>query len=78
MTPDRRGPHPAAGTPQPQTYRVKQVAAMLNVPVSTVYDWVRARAIACVRVGTRSRQVILIRHADLEEFLDRNRLPSRT
>lgn len=60
-----------------RAYRVKQVAAMLNVPVSTVYDWVRVGAIACVRVGKGSRRVILIRHADLEDFLARNRRPSR-
>ena len=54
------------------TYRVKQVAEMLNVPVSTVYDWVRTGVIASVRVGAGRRKLTLIPASAVEEFLSRN------
>ena len=62
---------------QPTTYRVKQVAEMLNVPKSTVYDWVRTGVIASVRVGEGRRKLTLIPASAVEELLNRNRQSAR-
>ena len=61
-----------APSQEPRTYRVKQVAEMLNVPTSTVYAWVRTRSIGSVRVGKGRRRLILIPASAVEEFLARN------
>ena len=55
--------------PQPLTYRVKQVAALLNVPAS---GWVRSRTIASVRVGKGGRKVTLIPVAAVQEFMEQH------
>ena len=65
-------------TAQPLAYRVKQVAEMLNVPVSTVYEWVCTGAIASVRVGRDRRKLILIPASAVEEFLAQHLTPART
>ena len=52
-----------------QAFRVKQVAKMLSVPISTLYDWVRRGEIASVHVGKGRRGVVLIPTVAIDEFL---------
>ena len=59
------------------TYRVKQVAEMLNVPTSTVYEWARKGLIASVRVGQGRRKLTLIPATAVQELLSRNLQPAR-
>jgi excisionase family DNA binding protein len=62
----------------PVAYRVSQVAAMLNLPVSTVYDLVRRRAMEAVRIGEGRKKLTLITASALQDFLRRNTVPART
>jgi len=59
-------------SPQVLTYRVKQVAVMLNMPKSTVYELVRTGQIEAVRFGLGRRKGILIPATAVEEFMERN------
>ena len=49
---------------------MSQVARMLNVPRSTLYDWVRTGRLDTVRVGEGSRQMVLIPRTAIERFID--------
>ncbi len=68
---------PAPRLLTPLTYRVAQVAAMLNVPKSTLYEWVRTGEIESVRVGSGKRKLLLIPATAVDEFLQRNKRPTR-
>jgi excisionase family DNA binding protein len=46
-------------------YTIKQVAEMLSVHRTTVYDWMNAGRLAYVQVGERRR----IQQSDLETFI---------
>lgn len=61
----------------PIAYRVKQVAVMLNLPLSTVHDMVRRRTIESVRFGEGRKKQILIPAKAIEEFIERNTVPVR-
>ena len=50
---------------------------MLNVPISTMYEWVRTGKIASVRVGQGQRRLTLIPATAVQEFLSRNLQPAR-
>jgi excisionase family DNA binding protein len=52
-----------------RTYQVQEVATLLGVAPSTVYDMVRLRKIPHRRVGT-GRGRIVFTERDVEEFLD--------
>lgn len=69
--------HPADEPLPTLTYRVKQVAEMLNVPVSTLYEWVRTGVIASLRVGSGRRKLTLIPASAVDEFLNRYHQPVR-
>ena len=55
-----------------QAFRVKQVAKMLSVPISTLYDWVRRGEIASLHVGKGKRKLVLIPTVAIDEFLKRS------
>ncbi len=59
---------------RPRTLRVKHVSKLLNVPISTVHDWVRTRALPSIKIGN----VILIAVDDLDTFLAKHRRAERT
>lgn len=56
-----------------RAFTVEQVAAMLNVPRSSIYDWVRRGDIAAVKYGIGQRRRIRIESGAVEEFLARSR-----
>lgn len=58
-------------------YRVKQVAQMLNLPVSTIHDLVRRRVIESVRIGEGRRKLVLIPAEAVRQLLERYRIPAR-
>ena len=61
----------------PLTYRVKQAAALLNLPASTLYDMVRRRTIESVRVGEGRKKTVLIPAQAIADFLRRFTVPAR-
>ncbi len=63
---------PARRILEPKAYRVQHVAQLLNVPQSTVYDWVRTGTLASVRTGTTGG-VVLVPASSVAEFLERKR-----
>lgn len=71
-----RGTHPppqdSPGT-EPKAYRIRQVAELLNCPISTVYDMVRTGALASVRTGKDGGGVVLVPAAAVEAFLERKK-----
>jgi len=64
-------------SPGPLAYRVGQVATMLNLPVRTVYDLVRRRVIASVRLGEGRRKLTLIPAAAVDQLIARYTVPAR-
>lgn len=62
---------------EPFTYRVKQVAQMLNLPVSTIHDLIRRRVIESVRIGEGRRKLVLIPAEAVRQLLERYRIPAR-
>jgi excisionase family DNA binding protein len=52
-----------------RTYLVREVATLLGVAASTVYDMVRQRKIPHRRIGT-GRGRIVFTQQDVQEFLD--------
>jgi excisionase family DNA binding protein len=52
-----------------RTYQVQEVAKLLGVAPSTVYDLARQRKIAHRRIGT-GRGRIVFTEADIEDFLN--------
>jgi excisionase family DNA binding protein len=52
-----------------RTYQVREVAELLGVAPSTVYDLARQRKIAHRRIGT-GRGRIVFTEEDIEEFLN--------
>ena len=52
-----------------RTYRVQEVAQLLGIAPSTIYDMVRQRKIAHRRVGT-GRGRIVFTEEDIQDFLN--------
>lgn len=57
---------------EPKAYRVRQVAQLLNLPLSTVYDLVRRGEIPSIRLGNGRRALVLVPADALEEVLQQN------
>jgi excisionase family DNA binding protein len=58
----------------PKAYRIQQVAELLNLPRSTVYDLVRTRVLTSVRTGTgNGGGVVLVPASAVTEFLESKR-----
>ena len=75
----RRNQTPASQVPavspgaEARAYRIRQVAEVLNCPISTVYDMVRTGALASVRTGKDRGGVVLVPVSAVEQFLERKK-----
>jgi excisionase family DNA binding protein len=61
-------------TPERIAYRPSEVAAMLGVGRSTVFEWCRLRRVETVRIDG----VVLIPRSALDELLATHRVPARS
>jgi len=57
---------------------VKQAAAWLAIPPSSIYELVRTGKITAVRYGTGKRQAVRIEVDAIRDFVDRNRVRSQS
>jgi excisionase family DNA binding protein len=57
---------------EPKAYRISHVAALLDLPKSTVYDLVRTGALASIRAGTNGG-VVLVPASSVAELLEKKR-----
>jgi excisionase family DNA binding protein len=57
---------------EPKAYRISHVAALLDLPKSTVYDLVRTGVLASIRTGTNGGVVLVPANA-VAEFLEKKR-----
>jgi excisionase family DNA binding protein len=57
---------------EPKAFRISHVAALLDLPRSTVYDLTRTRALPSIRTGTNGR-VVLVPASAVAEFLEKKR-----
>jgi excisionase family DNA binding protein len=62
---------------EPRAYRMRQAAALLSLPYSTLYDLVRRGELASVRIGTGARKITLIPRAAIDDLLSRERFDAR-
>ena len=68
----------AAGSPRRLAYTAREAAALIGVPLQTLYDIIHRGEIAVVRYGNgKQKQRFLILPADLEAWLLRRRVPAR-
>ena len=74
---DAELPSPLSSQPPgvvPKAYRIQQVAGLLNLPKSTVYDLVRTGALSSVRTGSgNGGGVVLVPANAVTEFLESKR-----
>jgi excisionase family DNA binding protein len=73
---DAELPSPLSSQPRvaPKAYRIQQVAELLNLPKSTVYDLVRTGALSSVRTGSgNGGGVVLVPASAVTEFLESKR-----
>ena len=70
-----------ANDPQPRqdrdAFSVKEVARILGIPPSTLYDLVKRAQISSVRYGKGPRKRVRIEATAIQEFLDCNRIPAQ-
>lgn len=52
---------------------IKEVAKLLKLNILTVYEFVRSRQLAAIRLGRNYR----ISRADLQEFIKEHRIPNK-
>jgi excisionase family DNA binding protein len=57
---------------EPKAYRISHVAALLDLPKSTVYDLVRTGALAAIRAGTNGG-VVLVPASAVADLLEKKR-----
>lgn len=62
--------------PKVDTYTVNEVAKYLRVDPQTIYDWINAKKIECLKFGSGQRPRVRITKAQLEAFLNRVRVSS--
>ncbi len=60
-----------------RTLRIKQVAKILNLPVTTIHDLIRRRVLEAVKIGSGRRKIVLIPEQAVEALLDQHRVPTR-
>lgn len=59
--------------------RVEEVAELLNVEVSTVYEWARMDYIPSIRIGTgKSKPCVRFERGAIEQWLAAKKKPGRT
>lgn len=63
------------GRKEMQLMRYETAAAMLGVPISTLYCWVSRRQIPHIRL---SRRMVLFKQEELERWLAERRIPEKT
>jgi excisionase family DNA binding protein len=77
MAEENLGGHLQMTGSAPICYRVSQVAALLNLPVRTVYDLVRRRLLASVRIGEGRKKLTLIPAEAVSDLLKRYGVPAK-